>query len=251
MMVVLSLFLSLLNQRRIISHQKYVPIFGVLKSYDASIADPRSAKLKSMVKKITGGDNYSHSVISFDPTMKKDMFSFEMYGIVEDSIDNENWMTTESLYFCVMFVPEKERDYMLEYCKEMVANRETTSYGYSNMVKAYISTPVKQDKRFICSAFVAYIMQNSNPKNLHRDWNRMRPEDITIFPRTFYVMNVKNKEEFEAKQNEFNAKVKAIYDNHIDEVEEYNNILPKMMLQDQMGKLKTFDKILDWFMSRG
>lgn len=229
--------------------EKLVPVYGIVKSYNTEIADPRSVGLKKKLNVMTKGDHYSHAVLSFDDAFKE-MYSFESEGIVKDSIDNANWMTTDSLYICVMFLPESDYNTALKYCRKLAKTPEKTKYGYSNMVMAYIAKPAKKDKRFICSTFVAYILQNSNPKNLHRDYSRMRPEDITILPRSFYVGNYKNAAELKKKSNVFKNKVKSILDTHKEELEDYNNHLPKLLLKDKMTELKTFDKLLDYFMSR-
>lgn len=229
--------------------EKLVPIYGLVKCYNVNTADERSVSLKKKLKVMTRGDNYSHAVVSFDDTFK-DMYSFESEGIVNDSIDNPNWMTTDSIYLCVMFIPESDSKKMEKYCKNLASHKETTKYGYSNMVKAYIAKPVKKDNRFICSTFVAFILRGSDSKNLHRDYSRMRPEDITILPRAFYIANLKDRNDFIKKKDMIKTKVDEIFKTHKDELEDYNNHLPKLLLKDKMTELKTFDKLLDYFMSR-
>lgn len=229
--------------------EELVPIYGLLKSYNAETADPRSVSLKKKLDVMTKGDNYSHAVVSFDDTFKN-MYSFESNGVVEDSIDKPNWMTTDSIYMCVMYVPKSDYENMKKFCKHMVEHKDETKYGYSNMIKAYISKPVKKDKRFICSTFVAFVLQGSNPKNLHRDYSRMRPEDITILPRSFYLCNCKNREDIMKRKNDITSKTKSILKDHQEELDDYNNHLPKILLKDRMTELKTFDKLLDYFMSK-
>ena len=226
-----------------------MPVFGLAKSYDANKgADPRSLGLKKMVTKLTKGDHYTHSIVSFDPTMKT-MYSFEKDGFIVDSMDRDTyWMTTDAIYICVMFIKKSDRDKMEAFCKKL--QDSPTDYAWSNLITAYIGTPVKQDFRHICSGFVGYIMSCANAKNLHRDYSRLRPEDITIFPRAFFVGTYRDRDDFREHYAEFCNKVKKIYKDNEEEIEDYNNYLPKMELQQQFSKLKTFDKILEWFMKK-
>ena len=235
-----------------------VPVFGVVKSYSPdkfrndgtpkSKGDMTSTNLKKLMHVITRGDNYSHAVISFDPEMK-DMYSFESPGFVHDSFDQDIWITTDNIYICVMFIKKSEKERILQYMKSMDGN-SSSKFAFLNMLRGTVGKPEKIDKRFICSAFVAYCLGYSNRKNLTRDYSRCRPEDITILPRAFYVMNVKDRNEFYRRQDEFKQRVNEIFAKHKDEIEDYNNFLPKITLKDRMDRLKTIDKIIDWIVAK-
>ena len=225
-----------------------MPVFGLAKSYDANKgADPRSLFLKKAVTKLTKGDNYTHSIISFDPTMKT-MYSYEKDGFEIDSIDKPNWMYTDNIYICVVFVTKEDFNKMKAFCDKL-ANSETR-YAWSNIITAYVGKPVKQDFRHICSGFIGFLLGMSDAHNLHRDYSRLRPEDITILPRAFYVGNYKDREDFEKNYDSFVNKVNTIYTDNAEELKDYNCYLPKIVLKDKFMKLKTIDKILEWFMSR-
>lgn len=238
--------------------EKYVPIFGIIKKYSKSKyrndgtpkppSELTSIKFHKIIEKLTRGDQYSHAVVSFDDTFKN-LYSYEDPGFVNDSIYNDSWKGTDSIYICVMFVKKAERDQMLKYVKSIEADPDKSQYASANLLKAYIGKPNKVDKRFVCSTFTGYIMACSNPKNLHRDYSRLRPEDITILPRAFYVTNVKDQDEFIKRKDEIHAKVKAIYDEYYDEINDYNNHLPKLLLSNKMSELKTSDKIFDYIIN--
>lgn len=240
-------------------NDEFVPIFGILKK--TSLDDKRNngsekdeydkemSKFQKQISTLTFGDNYAHALISFDDKFNH-LYSFGDEGIEDDSIYLDSWMATDSIYICVMFVTKDERDKMKIYVDDMLAHPEKTSYAFSNLLKAYISKPAKIDKRFVCSTFTGFIMSCANPKNLNRDYSRLRPEDITILPRAFYVMNIKDREEFINRRSELINRVKAIYDEYHEELEDYNNHLPKLLLKDRVDKLKTSDKILDWIISK-
>lgn len=240
--------------------EKFVPVFAVIKSYSTdklrNDGTPKnnneltSVKFRKQISFLTRGDNYSHALIAFDENLE-DMYSFDDEGIVHDSIMGDNgWLATDSIYICAIFVTEKERNRMKKFCKKTYEHADETKYAYSNLIRAYISKPIKNNKRFVCSTFTAFVLQFSNPKNLHRDYSRIRPEDITILPRSFYVMNVKDRNDFIKKKDEFKHRVHAIYDDNKEMIQDYNNELPKYILKDRMDKLKTIDKLLDFFISK-
>lgn len=235
-----------------------VPIFCLLRHYgeDDSLPDSvknndnwkRSVNLCKVINKVSGGDQYSHAVLGFDEECKE-MYSFESMGIVHDSWDSEYWSYTTSIYMCCLFVPKEDKERMHKLCKEYAENAESTHYAYSDLIHLFLGTKVaKKDKRFVCSGFTSFVLALSNTKNIHKDYSVMRPEDITILPRAFYVINVKNAEDFAAHKQEIHDKVAAIKAEHLEELEDYNNNLPKILLQDTMREKKTLDKILDAIM---
>ncbi len=237
----------------------FVPIYGVLKytSFDdkrndgteKDHYDKEMTRFQASIKTLTRGDNYGHALMSFDDSFRH-LYSFGDEGIEDDDIMKPSWMATSSIYICVMFVDRKERDKMKKYVDNLVAHPDKTSYAFSNLLKAYISKPTKVDKRFVCSTFTGYAMMMSNPKNLHRDYSRLRPEDITILPRAFYIMNVKDQKEFLEKKKLIKEKVDSIFEEYHDEIEDYNNHLPKLLLIDRVDKIKFIDKIFDWIIKR-
>ena len=236
-----------------------VPIYGVVKSYSEGNMrsdgmqkdsdDILSAKMKKAMKFITNGDVYAHACLSFDPDMKK-LYSYEGYGFVVDSIDNTNWTSTDSIYFCVMFIPKTDADNIKKYIEGMENDPSKTKFAFMNVIKNQVGTPTKVDNRFVCAAFVSKCLAYADPKNLHRDYSRIRPDDVTILPRAFYVMTVRDRFEFNSRKDEFKQRVDSIFATHKDEIEDYNNMLPRIMLKDRMDKLKTIDKITDWFMTK-
>lgn len=238
----------------------FVPIYGIIKQYslskfrnDGTIKDDgelSSVRFHKIIKALTKGDNYSHALVSFDDSLTN-MYSYEDEGFVVDNImTKDSWMGTSSIYICVMFVSKEDKKRMEKYVKNLKDHANESRYASANLLKAYVGKPYKVDKRFVCSSFTGYIMSCANPKNLHRDYSRLRPEDITILPRAFYVMNVKDREDFINHKNDIKKKVDAIYDEYKDEIDDYNNHLPKLMLQDRVDKLKTIDKIFDWIIDR-
>lgn len=236
-------------------NEPYVPVFGISKSYSAdklrndgtpkTNSEKLSVWMDKVIHKATLGDNYSHSLISFDISLEE-MYSYEGLGFVTDNImTKDSWLGTKSVYICVMFVKKSDRDRMKKYVEKLKDHPEETSYAFPNLFSSFFSNPTKVDKRFICSSFVGYIMQYSDPKNVRRDYSRTRPEDVTILPRTFYVANVIDRNDFIKHRNDIKNKVKAIFDEYKEDIDDYNNMLPKFMLKNTFGNLKTLDKIID------
>lgn len=240
--------------------EAYVPIYGIVKSYSSlpvhndgtpkSDSELGSVRFDKIIHKLTRGDNYSHALVSLDDSLTK-MYSYEDEGFVVDNImEKESWLGTKSIYICVMFVKKSDRDRMQKFINYLIDHKQETKYASANLLKAYVATPYKIDKRFVCSSFTGYILQCSNPKNLHRDYSRLRPEDITILPRSFYVMNVVDRNDFIEKKGQIKAKVQAIFDEFKHEIDDYNNALPKMMLKQRVDRLKRLDRIMDWIIDR-
>lgn len=235
-----------------------VPVFGIAKSYDdnAYRADGtlktkeelESIKFQNIVKKITRNDNYSHALISFDDTFRK-MYSYGDNGFETDDImNNDSWLATNSIYISVMFISQEDKEKMFRYINYLMKHKSETKYGTSNILTAYIAKPTKVDKRFICSSFTGYLLYLANPKNIHRDYSRLRPEDVTILPRAFYVANVSDRLDFMKKRNEIRRRVEYIYKENEEELMDYNNHLPRLLLKDKMQKIKFHDKILDYIL---
>lgn len=236
------------------SDEKLVPVYGIVKHYDVNrpietAMDKWNVGLAKQLKMWTKGDNYSHALVSLDDDFKE-VYSFEKEGIVRDKMEGETWERTDSIYVCALFVRESELKKMRSYCKNLEAHPDTTVYQISNVIKQYTSKPVKDDKRLICSTFTGYVLGMADQKNLHRDYSRLRPEDITILPRSFYIGNYKNITEFKAKIKDIKKRTKEIFDENKEAIEDYNNQLPKLMLQNKFTELKSFDKIMEFFYNK-
>lgn len=241
--------------------EEFVPVYGIACTYTRSKLrndgtekeqkDLEYIKFSKDIKMSTLGDNYSHALVSLDDTFTK-MYSYDDYeGFTIDNIqENKLWMGTESIYICVMFVKKEDLAKMQKFVDYLTTHKDETEYAYSNLLQLAIGKPSKVDKRFICSSIAGYLLNMADPKNLHRDYSRLRPEDITILPRAFYVMNVRDREEFNQRHAELQSKVKTIYKEHFHEIDDYNNHLPKLMLQDRVDELKTIDKIFNWILKR-
>lgn len=121
---------------------------------------------------------------------------------------------------------------------------KNTKYDIFNFVTMVMGKASRADMRHVCSTFVGYILNVANKKNLTKDYSTFRPGDVTILPRSYFVMTFKDLDDFESKRDEFKKKVKQIYDDNIEDIIEYNNSIPKIMLT---SNLKKSGKIRDFF----
>jgi len=238
----------------------YIPVYGISKGQspdmtrrDGSLKgedELDAVRFSKVIKTLTRGDNYSHSLVSLDDSFQK-MYSYDDEGFVVDNILKvDSWIGTKSIYVTVMFVSPEDYQNMKDRISYLMKHRKETKYASANLLKMFIGNPGKSDKRFVCSTLVGYLMGTGNVKNLHRDYTRIRPEDITIIPRAFYVMNFLDRDDFMARHDEFRSRVKHIYQEHKDEINDYNNHLPKLVLKEKMKNLGRLDKILDWVIDR-
>jgi hypothetical protein len=63
-------------------------------------------------------------------------------------------------------------------------------------------------------------------------------------------MTATDRLDFIEKKDEMKARVARIYTEHKEELMDYNNHLPKLLLKEKMESLKFLDKIFDWLANR-
>ena len=239
-----------------LSDSDYVPVFGVAGSYttdttkrndgsDKTKKEIGYAKSAKIFHKITGGDNMTHIAVSFKPDLSV-MYSYDASGFYIDSIKDGLWNTCTHLYICVMFVKKSDMKNMKAEINKLIDNASQTRYAMTNIFRAFVTHPRKYDYRYICSTFTGYLLNIANPRNTVKDWSRMRPEDATILPRAYFVKLYKDNTDFLDHQEQFTAKVDEIFDTHKEEIDDYNNMLPKLLLKDQFQQKNSFDKLMDW-----
>lgn len=234
--------------------EEFYPVFALGISFDKEILEDMDDDSKRMIKmgnllhNVTRGDTYTHALLSFDPTLSK-IYHFTSEGVLIDNINEYPvFNNTSSIYVSVTYVTKDERDTIERELNEMVQSSDS-KYDILSMVTMFFGKAYHKNKRMVCSSLVGYLLSCGNFKNVHKDFSMMRPEDITLLPRAFYVMEFKNAEEFRNRCDEFQARIKSIYNNNIDEIREYNNILPKVVLKGKMKEKNTVDKFFDWLVT--
>lgn len=214
------------------------------------VQQAHSIGFSTMLKIATGGDNYSHSGIAFDDSFNE-IYSFNSVtdhggGFIAEKISGIQWFS-HSVYVAVAFIDDEA----LKKIKKKVEDFKTkdlnkTKYQFSHIIRLLANKTKNQDFRFICSTFVGYLLFMADPKFNSKTYNSLRPEDLTLVPRTFYVMNIDREKwvDGSSQKKEFQERVKKIYNDHKTELMDYNNQLPKMMIQKEFSKVTSFDEFL-------
>lgn len=234
----------------------YVPVFSIVTAYDLNKAnDPNidivQKKLIGHGKSIgfiTQGDQYTHTLLSFDTSLEN-MYHFMATGIEQTSIlTNTSFEITKSIYISATFVTKDE----CKIIKDRIAEMENgeTAYDIFQLIGQLFGKTKHTDKQMICSTFVGYILSCGNVKNLHRDFSLIRPEDITILPRAFYVIQFRDKDDFIKRKHEFDERIAKIKADNIDEIIDYNNALPKTILKTKFKEKGAIDKFFAWLVHK-
>lgn len=231
---------------------EYFPIFSIVVSYDFSRWKTANKDQRGMIirgktiRAVTHGDKYTHTILSFDTSLEN-LYHFIGTGIIKDSImENSSFEITNSIYINVTFVTKEEKEIILKEVNNMLTNSTDTRYDTIQLINQMLGKSKHADKRMICSTFVGYLLACGNLKNLHRDFSLIRPEDITLLPRAFYVINFRDREDFINRKGEFDKKVKQIYVENIEEIKDYNNMLPKVIIKSKLKEKGSLDAFFDW-----
>lgn len=195
------------------------------------------------INKITNGDLYGHAGISFDDELEP-IYSFntDTNGLSTEHLHTLDW-EADKIYAAVCFVEKENLDRTKNFIEKLKTKK--TSYGYLNFIFDYLGLMVSSDTRLTCSSFVGVIMHLADPKVTPSDYTRTRPQDVTVFPRTFYIMHL-DPFNWKRQKEEFKNKVKKIYNQFHDKLIEHNNMIPKILLTRKTKDHKIFDNINDW-----
>lgn len=196
------------------------------------------------INKMTNGDLYGHAGISFDDEFDT-IYSFnsDSDGLKIEHLHTLDW-EADKIYVAVCFIKKEALDRTKNFIEKLKTKKN--SYGYLNFIFNYLGLMINSDTRLTCSSFVGIIMHLADPKVTPSDYTRTRPQDITVFPRTFYVMHI-DPFNWEKQKAEFKNKVKKIYNQYHDKLIEYNNTIPKILLtRKTKAEPKIFGSLNDW-----
>lgn len=231
------------------------PVLCILKSYwnpqeyEAEVQitgnkDLYKDNFGPLINKMGNGDQYTHAVLSFDIELNN-AYDFQQHGAQRVDVDEASWHATKNLYVSVLFVPSEDYDNMMREAQTLVDQSQNANYSFGNLIKAFIAKPSKADNTFICSGFVGYLLSMGDPKNIHRDYARMRPEDLELLPRAYHVIDTKDINTYRQQIPEIRSRIDEIMRLHKDEIEERNNLLPRLAIADNSGGgLSGLDKFI-------
>lgn len=224
------------------SDVEYVPIFPMSVSYNYG---PIYTFMAPIINAVTNGDEYTHSFMSFDPDFRTIM-TFGGKGLEYMTVeDYEAFKYSKSVYVGVVWLTKDEMNDVKKTIKDYYENPKDVRFSLINFFSMMLGKIKRKDKSHCCSAFLGYLLNVANKKNLTKDYSQTRPEDITLLPRAFYVGTFKDLEDLNNKRSDLKDRVKKIYDDNIDDIREYNNSIPRVMLTDNIKKpknLKSFFK---------
>lgn len=217
------------------SDEEYYPVFPMGISYDYTL-DKKKVTFGIITKKVTMGDEYTHSFMSFN-TKLDPIIQFQMHGIEQTKLfEYDALKYAKSIYVSVVFVTKEERNRIVSVLEHYRNNINDNKYNALIMLNLALGRAKHKDLNQVCSTFVGYILSCANVKNLGRDYIKIRPGDSTILPRSFFVTTFKNMDDIKNRISEVDAITKRIYNDNIDEIREYNNVIPKILLKANMDR---------------
>ena len=224
-----------------IDERDFHPIYVILKCSLSTSPFGRA------INRITGA-RYQHALISLDDSFRH-MYSYFDKGLEHVDIKTHpRYQVTDDMMVQVLFLLPDDKEKIRRALKMLEDHQDDTSYANENLIKLILpGVKVSSvDKRFVCSTIVGYLLSIANRQNTHKDFSLMKPEDLTVLPRCFYVMNFKDAKDFSLKRRRMQQLVNKIYNNHYDEINEYNNILPRILLKRQFRKFGFTDQLIDY-----
>lgn len=236
------------------SGEEYYPVYCITTAGDPDYEDPNKSKevrgskgIAKLINNITLGETHTHASIAFDPNLKR-CYSFDLLGFkIEDfqTMKTGTINIARDIYVAVTFLTKQEMENVKEGIRDYINTGDDSNYNVKQFINQIFGKTQHLTHSQICSTFVGYLMNVANPKYIHRDYSMIRPEDITLFPRSFHVISFKNQQDLCNRISEVPKRTKEIYDANIDEIREYNNELPKILIKHDMKQYKTIDKIFN------
>lgn len=217
------------------SNEKYYPIFPMSVAYNYG---PAYTFMAPIIHKVTNGDEYTHSFMSFDPEFKT-ILTFGGKGLEYMTVeDYEAFKYSKSVCVYVVWLTKDELNDIKRVIKDYNDNPKDVRFSLINFFSMMLGKIKRKDKSHCCSAFLGYLLNAANKKNLTKDYSQTRPEDVTMLPRSFFVGTFKDLEDLKEKRPEFKKRIDKIYDDNIDDIREYNNSIPRVMLTDNIKRHK-------------
>lgn len=156
---------------------------------DIYILQMHTGTIPSIIIKLFTGYKYSHVLISLDSSLKK-MYSFgrkQLFnplnaGLVIENIDGE---------FFKHFKKTKCRIYKLTISNEQYNNLRHILNDFEQNINDYkydiigllfksISVPIKREKHYVCSQFVAEVLSKANIYTFNKPTSLVKPKDFEL-----------------------------------------------------------------------
>lgn len=133
------------------------------------------ALISKIIKKATN-NIYSHSSISFDPSLKT-MYSFLTGGIQTENIENVKDGRRIGVYS--FFVEEDKYNNIKRNIKYYMDNKDKTHYSVLNLITYLLHIKMNMDWNMICSQFVDKMLKLAEIDLSKKDSSQVSPADFS------------------------------------------------------------------------
>ena len=162
-------------------------------------------RTKTILSRLIGfikNDKYTHASISLDGGLNQ-MYSFgRKYSynpfvgrFVKENLNEGVYGRHDNLYGLVMEieVSREQYDKAENLINEFILDKDLYKYNYIGLINCLLNKESCNDRRFLCSEFVYYILNKSSIVNFNKSGNLVRPQDlININGRIVFSGNLKN-----------------------------------------------------------
>ncbi len=154
-------------------------------------------RFSSMIQKATGYE-YTHASIALDKELsqlysfgRKSMILPFIAGFVREDV-NGGVFKKYSGTKCIIYeldVSDKIYNNIRSLINKFESNKDDYRYNFLGLPFIFFNIPYKRDKHFLCSQFVAYILQESGAVRLHKEFTIMKPKDLLNVPKSPPIYN--------------------------------------------------------------
>lgn len=134
---------------------------------------------------------YNHASIALDEDLNS-LYSFarqNLYipliaGFVKEDI-NEGIYKFHDNTLCQIYrlsITEEQYLTLQQSIREFEENKDRYGYNFAGLVAMLFNIPYHRQYHYVCSQFVAYVLQESNAVKFKKHFSLMRPYDFTSLP---------------------------------------------------------------------
>lgn len=154
---------------------------------DIYILQMHTGTIPSILIKLFTGYKYSHVLISLDSSLTK-MYSFgrkQLFnplngGLVIENIDGE-FFTHFNKTKCRIYkltISDRQYNKLKIILNDFEENINDYKYDFLGIIFKCISIPIKREKRYVCSQFVAEVLSKADIYNFDKPTSLVKPRDF-------------------------------------------------------------------------
>ncbi|WP_071394633.1 hypothetical protein [Bacillus tuaregi] len=131
---------------------------------------------------------YNHASISFDPELSE-VYSFGRKkvgnpfhgGFVKEDVKQGLFKQAKCAVYSLT-VTEEQIQIMKDYIEEIKGQKESYRYNFLGLLGFILNKPIKRNKAFFCSQFVASVLKRSNTLDFEKPLSLIAPYDLQEVP---------------------------------------------------------------------